>query len=78
MSISTVPAKTGYTAIHCNILRETEKAVLIAVAHSATEIWLPLSQCSYVHKQKQFLDTVDFTDTVHVKDWLVDKNNLEE
>lgn len=77
---SPLPAAKGYTAIDCRILHRTEKALLISVEHLTKEIWLPLSQIAYIHKQDADIHNInpDYTDVIHVADWLVSKNDLEE
>lgn len=75
--------KTGYTAIQCNIIRETQKAVLIEIKTAngdKKECWLPLSQITYFrtkHFKQSNLDE-DFTDVVHIADWLVAKQGLKD
>lgn len=71
-------AATGFTVIHCNIQAQTEKALLIEVAHLDKPVWLPQSQLSYIFRYYKHSTGTDYKDVVHVKDWLVSKNNLEE
>ena len=78
------PAPTGQTEIHCRILHETEKAILVEISNQgensdeAVEHWFPLSTVGYIYRKTGYLKTnPDFTDIIHVANWLVSKNNLE-
>lgn len=78
-------AATGFTALVGNILHETDKAVLIALKEVdeegetvVREHWFPLSQVGYIHRPQGFIKiNKEFTDTIHVTSWLVNKKGIE-
>jgi hypothetical protein len=70
---------TGYTAILGKIMHDTGKALLVSLQHLDKPVWIPLSQIGYIHRPNGFIEpNPDYTDTLHVADWLVAKNKLEE
>jgi len=74
----TTPIK-NHASIHCLILRETDKAILVKCEESEKDEWFPLSQVSYINNV-QHSTAVDsnYPDTIHVATWLLDKKGLQE
>jgi len=71
------PAIKGYTVVPCIILHETEKAVLVQLEIAAAEFWFPLSYTNYIYRKHGYLQqNTEFTDVIHVADWLIAKKGI--
>jgi chemotaxis protein histidine kinase CheA len=55
----------------CNILKATDKAILIE--HDGEEYWLPLSQVAETHR----LHEGDIGTTVGISEWIAQKKGID-
>lgn len=67
-----------HSALHCRIVAETDKAILVEEETSATEHWFPLSHVSYIHRQSNDGMPAHYGDTIHVANWLLKKKGLSK
>ena len=63
-------AKRYYTTLHCEVIRTTEKAVLVQL-ENGDEHWLPRSECD----NGDAIDVGD--DAIDVADWLLHNRGIE-
>jgi hypothetical protein len=65
-------------SIKCEIVRETEKALLVKQSRpnrDPVEAWIPRSQCDHISKRPE---GEKVTATIKVASWIVDKAGLVE
>ena len=71
------PIKQGYVAVYGNIIKETNKAILLTVKRQPTDahkeaIWIPRSQISKIICSST---GIPFTDCIHVAAWIMEKRS---
>lgn len=73
--MSTIPPANQHSAIECRIIRETDAAILVDTV-DAGEVWLPISQVSYIGRASNDAGSIEYPDILHVANWILAKRGL--